>query len=158
MSEEPYVPGYASAYGRGAAHFPPSVSQPLSSVMTVQLSPCPYIEVSRPRTAVTLALVSPSIFLQSQLTDIHRGIDCDIQMTFSDIPYPDDALGPLFEIGVVVVCRGDIVDWIARSETRVRGGDGLVSGFDDMTLEIVRGPTMGMDEAGECWVVSMVLT
>lgn len=35
-----------------------------------------------------------------------------------------------------------------RRMARARGS------FEDMALEIVRGPTKDFDEAGECWVIS----
>ncbi|KAK6532115.1 hypothetical protein TWF694_003277 [Orbilia ellipsospora] len=123
----------------------PSLVRPL--VMTVRRSPSPEV----PQTHITLALVPSSLALVSQITHLHDDVDFDIQLTFSQLSYLEEAPGPIFEISAVIVCRRDIESWIRSLGVRQSNED------TDITLEIVRGPTRVFDEAGECWVVSLIL-
>ncbi|KAK6535812.1 hypothetical protein TWF281_000062 [Arthrobotrys megalospora] len=114
-------------------------------LLTVQASP----SATNPRTFISLFFTSPSLVRNIQPTTIHDDVDYDIQFTFSYLPYLEEAYGPIFEVCAVMVQRRDVGEWLRMARAKGR--------FDDTVLEIVRGPTRVIDEAGECWVVSLVL-
>ncbi|KAF3186701.1 hypothetical protein TWF788_002927 [Orbilia oligospora] len=98
---------------------------------------------------ISLAFVPLSLVRDIEPMNIHGDTDYDIQLIFSDMPYLEEACDPVFEASAVVVLRRDVGEWLRMARAQGK--------FEDMTLEIVRGPTRVFDETGECWVISLVL-
>ncbi|KAF3097973.1 hypothetical protein TWF706_006915 [Orbilia oligospora] len=105
--------------------------------------------VTSPQMFISLTFVPLSLVRDIEPMNIHGDTDYDIQLIFSDMPYLEEACGPVFEASAVVVLRRDVGEWLRMARAQGK--------FEDMALEIVRGPTRVFDETGECWVISLVL-
>ncbi|KAK6362607.1 hypothetical protein TWF730_000064 [Orbilia blumenaviensis] len=127
--------------------YPPALTpeNKFAQIMTAQSS----ATATEPQIFVSLSFTTPWLVRNVRPVGIHDHVDYDVQFTFSNSLYLGEAPSPMFEVSAVVVQRRDVEEWLRMARAR--------SSFEDMELEIVMGPTRVFDEAGECWVVSLIL-